>query len=196
MPRRAAGVIERTMNPPATKPPALPAAQAFAGTLAAIVGDLRKLVAAGIHILGPLTWHLSNRIGRAARRVERLMARLAAGSWRPRKPRPTDAPTSKGGPAAAYLPCTPGWLGQKLGYHARGYASQLDHLLNTPETQALLAAAPPEALKSLGRTLRPLCRLLGITPPIPLQSTKPPLAPRPRKPRAARPKAPRVPLHV
>ena len=95
MPRRAAGVIERTMNPPATKPPALPAAQAFAGTLAAIVGDLRKLVAAGIHILGPLTWHLSNRIGRAARRVERLMARLADGTWRPPRPRTPDTSRSE-----------------------------------------------------------------------------------------------------
>jgi len=78
------------------------------------------------------------------------------------------------------------WIIRKFGWRSAAYASQLDHLLNTAETQALFAEAPPEAIKSLGRTLRPLCHLLGITPPKPLQSDKPPYVRplRPKRPRA------------
>ena len=51
----------------------------------------------------------------------------------------------------------------------------LEHLLRDPETQPLLATAPPEALKSLGRSLRPIARLLGVDlPPALLLSPRPP----------------------
>jgi hypothetical protein len=66
------------------------------------------------------------------------------------------------------------------------YASQLEYLLRDPEMAALVAAAPA----SLGRPLRSLCRMLGLTPP-------PILAPPPRpakpKPAPAAPKPPKPP---
>ena len=55
------------------------------------------------------------------------------------------------------------------------YTSHLEHLLRDPETQTRLAPAPPEALKSLGRSLRPIARLLGVDlPPALLLSPRPP----------------------
>ena len=44
-----------------------------------------------------------------------------------------------------------------LGYEAAGYGSQLQHALDAPEMQALLAAMPHAA-----RVLRPVCRMLGV----------------------------------
>ena len=57
------------------------------------------------------------------------------------------------------------WLVAIIGYRAAWGMANLDALLRDPITQALLAASPPEARKSLGRTLRPLCRLLGVDLP-------------------------------
>jgi len=179
------------MHPTTIKPPALPAASAFADALAVIVGPLLTLLANHLPVLGPITTPIWVRINRARNRVRHLMDRLAAGTWRPRTPRlatPGDRP-AKGGPAAAYVPRTHAWIVRKLGWRAVAYMGQLDHLLTTPESQALLAAAPPDAIKSLGRTLRPLCRLLGVTPPAILRSEKPP--PPPKPPRARKPRKPR-----
>ncbi len=64
-----------------------------------------------------------------------------------------------------------------LGHHAAAHASQLQPLLCTLEARAVLASAPPEILKSAGRTLRPLAHLLGVTLPPELQA--PPRPPRP-----------------
>ena len=61
-------------------------------------------------------------------------------------------------------------------------------------TQTLLATAPPEALKSLGRTLRPIARLLGVTLPPELQ--RPPKPPRPKPTKPPKPPLPKLlPLH-
>jgi hypothetical protein len=113
---------------------------------------------------------LWTRLNRAARRFDRLMARLAAGrKLRPARPgRPTARPSSR----RARLPAGRGWLVAALGYHAAGHASQLDALLAEPETAQLLAAIP-----GAGRILRPLCHMLGIRP-----AALPPLPARPRKP--------------
>ena len=110
---------------------------------------------------------LCTRLRRAARRFERLMARLAAGT--PLKPHPSGAPTSAspgaptsasprpGGPHQTVLPTGRGWLIRVLGYEAAGYASQLQALLAEPAAAELLAATP-----KAGRILRPLSRMLAI----------------------------------
>ena len=131
--------------------------------LYAILANLMTLVMQQALTLGAYTLPLQLRIARARQRLTRLLINLAAG----RLPRPhTPQPGKKGGPQPEiYLPRSQAWLVAKIGYRAAGYGQQLEYLLNTPETQTLLATAPPEALKSLGRTLRPLCRLLGVPLP-------------------------------
>jgi hypothetical protein len=70
----------------------------------------------------------------------------------------------------------------KLGWFPRGYTSQLQALIEEPDTQALLAAAPRAV-----SILRPLCRILGLrVPSIPDL----PRAPRKRAPKAKRPRKP------
>ena len=56
-----------------------------------------------------------------------------------------------------------------VGGHTAAARNHLQYLLDQPDMQALLRAAPP-----IGRELRPICRMLGITPP-------PGLLPPPRK---------------
>jgi hypothetical protein len=131
------------------------------------------------------------RVNRVRNRLERLLARLAAG-WRPRVAAPDAAPAEPRDPAAprrtrvcapalGRLPRGRGWLVQVVGYHAAGSGSQLEHLLTDPAIAELVATVP-----SVGRLLRPLCHTLGISPPV--LGFKPPRPPRaPRRPKAAFP---------
>jgi hypothetical protein len=95
---------------------------------------------------------LWTRLTRAARRFERLMARLAAGRpARPRRP-------GHGGPhTSAALPTGRFWLIRALGHEAAACASQLEALLAEPAAAELLALAP-----AAGRILRPIARMLAI----------------------------------
>ena len=174
-----------SLNPPTPGTPGLrlPAARDFAARLAAILSPLLALLNRYAPALGPAHMPLHARIVRAGQRLARLLTRLAEGTFRPHKPRPT----TKGGPPAIHLPHQRAWIVAKLGYHAAAYASQLQFLLNDPATQSLLAAAPPGALKPLGRTLRPLCRLLGVDLPNNLQ--RPPHAKPGHEPNPAEPPA-------
>ena len=150
----------------------------FSAHLDSILGPLLLLIAAKFRYLGRFTLPLWTRVSRARFRLARLLANLAAG----RLPRPsTPRPGRKGGPPAPYSPHGNLWLIRILGYHAAGYGSQLQFLLNDPQFQATLAAAPP----SLGRTLRPICRLLGVSLPKPLR-------PPPRQPTPPIVRAPRI----
>ncbi len=198
---------ERSMNSTVSKDPGAAFAPEFARRFALTLGTLLVLVAARFRVLGPHTVPLWTHLNRAARRITRLMDRLAAGRLTLRAPRPTGPhpiaprpigphpiaprpigpPTLPGQPDRPHTPGFPrisAWLVRMLGYEAAGLGSQLETLLNAPETTALLAAAP-----SAGRTLRPLCRLLGVTLPAILQlPPRPPRAPRaPRSPRAPQP---------
>jgi hypothetical protein len=103
-----------------------------------------------------------------------LAARVAAGRYVAR--RPAAAPRKRPGqqPPQNKLPQKFGWL-LPLEAQAVVYRSQLQYLLRDPEMAALLAAAPVP----MGRVLRPLCWMLGLTPP--------PILARPRKPRPPRP---------
>ena len=153
-----------------------------------ILAGLAAVVAARFlrqpHLLA-LILPLWGRLNRAVRRLERAVARpvvapvvavpvvavpvVAAKRERARKP-----------PAAGVrLPGGRGWLVRVLGYEAAGYASQLQHLLNEPEMQALLAALP-----AVGRVLRPVCRMLGVTEVVGL--AVPEVAEKPRRVRAKR----------
>ncbi len=160
------------MNKAAT--PLSPQAYApeFARQIDAVLNMLLVLIAARFRILGRWTVPVWGRVARARQRLLRLMAHLAAGPLPPARPRLRRPTPSRPKP---YVPMIHRWLARRLGWEANGSASQLEHLLNRPETIALLAAAP-----SAARTLRPICRLLGITPPA-LDLPKP--TPRPtRKP--------------
>ena len=170
-------------NPRARRTPGipLPAAADFAARLVAILFSVTQLIFARGSLFAALAIPLHNRIAGASRRIANLLARLANGTFRPRSH--TQKPGSKGSAPPIYLPHAHAWLTRKLTYQLAGaYALQLEFLLNDPQTQALIAAAPPEALKSLGRTIRPLARLLGVPLPAKLQ-----LPPRPPRIRPARP---------
>ena len=158
----------------------------FARQFGLIMAALAALVASRFlrqARLVPLIIPLWNRITRAARRLERLMARVAAGKL-PQPGAPTsaspraaaaaatpDAPAKaprRGGPHSNVLPRGVFWLLRVLGYEAAGLASQLEALLAEAAAVELLAAVP-----AVGRITRPMKRLLAIGA---------------RQPRPARPK--------
>ena len=153
------------IRPSAIPPSAIPAASEVSVRLVAILYAVTQLISARSHIFAALAIPLHNRIVAASRRMATLLARLAEGKFRPRLHTHTQKPGTKGGPPPVYIPRRRAWLVVKLGYHMAAYTSHLEHLLRDPETQALLATAPPQALKSLGRTLRPIARLLGVDLP-------------------------------
>ena len=135
----------------------VPSARDVSARLVAILAAVTSIIFARTHIFAALGPPLHNRIVAASRRLAAILAHLAAGTFRPHPSKPG----KKGGPPPIYIPHRRAWLVEKLGYHMAAYTSHLEHLLRAPETQTLLATAPPEALKSLGRTLRPIARLLG-----------------------------------
>ena len=156
---------------------------AIAARLEGVLRALTQLIFARFHLFGDLAQPLHNRIARARQRLVALLANLAAG----REPRPhTPRPGRKGGPRGPSISTRRAWLVHVMGHHAGAYASQLQFLLHEPDTLALLAAAPPRALSSVARTLRPLCRMLGV--PLPPLLQPPAKPPRPPRPRPVRPK--------
>ena len=171
--------------------PASPPPPSLATRVASIFVGLLTLIANRAPALGALTWPLHTRITRVRNRFVRLLTLLAAG----RVPRLRAPETSRnGGPPPARIPTRKLWLVATLGYQAAGYASQLQHLLDDPETLALLAAAPPHARASAARTLRPLARIIGVTLPAMLQPPPRPKPIRPPRPKPA-PLPPLLPLY-
>ena len=199
------------MNPAAPRTPA--------ERLAGIFDLLCRAVAArGANRLGaprllalPLTLLIWARLRRLAARFARLTARIAAGTQiaprppgaaSPRPQRPTPPP----------LPRDFAWLVRLVGHEAAAGASQLRHLLTEPDMADLIAANP----RQMGRLLRPLCRMLGVSPPpaiarpLPIApalppprratvhppgAAPPPPSPRPRR-RAAAPASPAAPPSI
>ncbi|MCC6719456.1 MAG: hypothetical protein IT555_16360 [Acetobacteraceae bacterium] len=130
----------------------------------------------------PAIWTLAwTRLGRMAQRFERLYLRWKSATLpiarppRPARPPTMRAPTMR--PPTMRLPTRRAWLVVPLRHHGAAYACQLEVLLADPEFPAFIAAAP-----QAGRILRPLCRMLGLTPPAPLRL--PPRPPRRYTPRA------------
>ena len=105
--------------------------------------------------LAALVIPLWNRINRAARRFERLMARVASGKpARPSRPHRSGG----GGPHRPDgIPRGRFWLLRALGYELAGLASQLEALLAEAAAKAALAEVP-----AVGRIIRPFVHMLAI----------------------------------
>jgi hypothetical protein len=157
--------------------------------LTLIVAGLRKAAAARAgrdQAVAPLVALLWARLARLTARFDALVARLAAG--RPAAPHRQRTRPARAAPAGTgRLPRSHARLIRLLPGEAASYGCQLQAMLADPQTAALLAAAP-----EAGRILRPLCRLLMITPEGPLALSSAAGKPAPRL-RAAKP-APVIPL--
>ena len=183
--------------PASTAPPehaAHPAA-ILAGRLDSVLGLLLVVVAAYFRLLGALTVPLWNRLSRARLRLVRLLHNLAAGRLpRPYAPGTPRTPSIPPGPTspAPYIPRGQAWLVKQLGHRAAGVGAQLEHLLRDPDSVALLGQSPGTA-----RTMRRLCRLLGVPIPaaltLPRRPAAPPL-PQPARPTRVQPARP-LPCH-
>ena len=138
-------------TPPLNLPDSAPElALRFGAILAGLVALVARRFLRMPHLLG-FTLLLCGRLGRMARRFERLMTLPTRA---PRARIRQDDSVRVRSPA---LPSGRGWLVRELGYEAAGYGSQLEHLLAEPGVQALLARVP-----AVGRILRPVCRMLGV----------------------------------
>jgi hypothetical protein len=183
----------------ATSPPAPPTVVELLGAmLVRVVMDICGRVSWG-GISPPQSILLCTRLSNIKRQIDRIVARIRAGTYRPRrrtgKPGARASPREPRPPSA--LPATFGWLMPLIPkrpeeyWHANGVRAGLEGFLNAPEMVALVEAAPA----SLGRPLRSLCWALRLKPPAylaPPRRTPPSgAAPRPKKPRPpATPKAP------
>ena len=151
-------------------------APSFGGTgISGILRNLAALVARRFlhHPLhAALTIPLWQHLTRAALRLDRLLAHLAAG--KPPLPRPR-ASTPSGPHHRSKFPTTNGWLIRALGAEAAIYAAQLEALLADPEAADLLTNTAAR------RTLAPIRRMLGLTPA------------RPRRPATGAPEQPAPP---
>ena len=142
------------------------------------------------------------RITRAIQCVEALAARIAAGTYTPRKPstRPQDPAAARRQPppppSPLDKPC--GWLMPLVPYSGNCRA-KLEELLADPEMTALMEAAPAP----IARVLRPLCWMLALDLPPALARRRraaadpaqaaadpPPKATRKRRPRTPPPPPP------
>jgi hypothetical protein len=164
-----------------TTPPPCPPAERFA----TLILWLSKAVSAqtGWGMSLQLIALITDRLRRIKQRFADVAARVAAGTYSPR--RPSAAPRKRPGqspPPQNRLPQKFGWL-LPLEAQAVVYRSQLEHLLREPEVAALLAAAPA----AMRRPVRALCWMLDLTPPPVLAL---PARPRPPRPPAAKPAAP------
>jgi hypothetical protein len=154
--------------------PTLSRAPDFAQRLGAILASLAALVARRFlrdpfraALIVPLWTHLT----RAARRLDRAFAHLAAAHVQAPKP---SRPRPGGSHLKPALPTRRGWLVAALGPEAAAYASQIESLLAEPAAADALARS-----LAARRTLAPIRRMLGLVPP------------RPRRPRVrARPQPP------
>ena len=178
------------LNGPPTAPPDLfgphPVAE-VARCLDAILFPFLALIAARFILLGPIMTPVWTRISRTRQRLLRLLTRIAAGHPQ-RAPRTLGAAPRRSGVSVPFPNRRHGWLAIMLDHNARNYASQLNHLLHTPGVAEIIAASPGAT-----RTLRPLCRMLGVDLPAPLRPpARPPAPPRPRPPKPV-PVAPPVP---
>jgi hypothetical protein len=129
------------------------------------------------------------RLRRLSARFAALVAAIRAGRLVPARAARRRTDTA---PATSPLPDFPqeyalprgfGWL-LRLAPGTAVFGSQVQHWLEDPELTSLLAEAP-----QAGRTLRPLCRMLGIRPPPALRAPRrePPASSIPASGRSADP---------
>ena len=138
-------------------------------------------------LAGPLIILIWTRLRRLAGRVTRLAARVEAGTLTPPRNRTAAARTPlPRTPPRMKLPRGFAWLVRLVPASSCG-AGQVQALLADPEMEALIAAAP-----QIGRSLRPLCHMLGVRPP-PILRRPPPASPTPPRPAEAGRPAPAEP---
>jgi hypothetical protein len=136
---------------------------------------------AGNRLAPPIITLILARIREINQRFARLVARISAGTYAPRRISGPRRSTPRRPRPPNPLPQTFGWLHQMIP-EVVGYRSQLEYLLRDPEMVALMQAAPG----ALRRPIRSLCRALRVEPPEILALPKKPRPPRP--PRQPRPK--------
>jgi len=108
---------------------------------------------------------LYGRVAAMGRRLERMLARFAAGHrmrrekrcWRPSAHAQTQSDSASVAPTPRLWPRRFGWLCAIGTHEAAGIGGQLGVVLAHPDMAALLAAAPQAR-----RLLSPLCRALGV----------------------------------
>ena len=129
-------------------------------TLAALIA--RRFLHDKLHaaLIIPLWQHLT----RAAARLDRLRARLAAGPIPPPKPR---ARSHSGPKRKSPFPTTSAWLVRALGAEAAACAAQLKSLLADPAAADLLATTAAR------RALAPIRHMLGLPPAHPRRPVTP-----------------------
>lgn len=149
------------------------AAADLADRFASIIDLLRRIAAAQLasnRDVTPLLLLLWGRLHRLKGRFASLVARVAAGTVRPSRPSAKRAERIASRPR---LPERYAWL-IRLVPEARVCTSQLQHFVTQPDMVALLQAEP-----RFGRMLRPLCRMMAISP---LTVPPPPPQPPPQPP--------------
>jgi hypothetical protein len=166
--------------------PATVLADAFVSIMEAL---LRSVVAEAQErrMYPPVLAAIQARLQRLGNRFLALLDRYRAGKLRvaePAPPRPAAAPAADSAPRArrvpdpdSRLPQVFAWLRRLLPESAVWPATALGYVLQDPEVENLIAAAP-----QAGRILRSFCRMLGVRPPpmlaVPprprLQTTPPP----------------------
>jgi hypothetical protein len=178
------------MTSPAPTPiPATPSVVELLGAmLVRVIMDICGRVSWG-GITQPQSSLLFMRLNGIKRRIDRIVASIRAGSYKPRrrtgKPRARASPRQPRPPSP--LPATFGWLMPLIPrrkeeyWHANSLRGTFELQLNHPEMVALVEAAPV----SLGRPLRSLCWAFRLKPPEFLAPPK-----RRRKPPATPPAAP------
>jgi hypothetical protein len=141
-------------------------------------------MSAGDRLSYALIGHIIDRIRVVNQRFRRLVARLAAGTFRPRRRchrrKSIDPKPRRKNP----LPHKFGWL-LPLVPEAVQYRGQLEYLFHDPAMIALLEAAPAP----MARILRPLCWALHLPLPPILSRTRSAAAPPPAQ-AATAPQAP------
>jgi hypothetical protein len=158
-------------------------AQPIGDRFAYIIAWTRNLIGcrvSGRPALIPIMMLISVRLGRAAQRFERLLARYRAGTLRAPIPRaksthPRPPPVRWEHPGDAWrmlrMPRSHAWLLRHVQETATAKVG-LEYLMAEPDFAAVLAAAP-----QMARIFRPICRLLGV------EMMPEAFRPLPRKPR-------------
>lgn len=175
------------MTPPITpSPTVLDRLRTF---LSGILIDVFRRVSSG-GIPMAVNVFIGNRITGHRLRIERIVERIRAGTYVPRR---APAPATRASPPRPRRPRAPSPVKQSFGWllplippywNANGLPLYLESLLADPEMVAMIQAAPV----SLGRPLRSLCWMLRLKPPPILAAPRRP-SPRPTSP-APDPKPP------
>jgi hypothetical protein len=163
------------MTAPAPPSPTQRFALAIEGLYAAVAARIGQPRTMGPLMTGALIVLICARLRRLGARFQALAQKIQAGTlraWpaRARPPRPRATP-----PDVTRLPVHRlGWLIELVPYHAACWGEAMREVMTSPEVAAMIAATP-----RMARVLRPLCRMLAITPDFlpPL----PPRAPRVRR---------------